>query len=111
MIKTTNAKIVEALIWVAILTLLVSRLIYNLVRMMAEAKGKEVVRFTHLRWSTIFSKTAGKHLTALLRYLNIKMDLMDFYSLYDCQAFDPHVNRQRFRGGMTGLTDDQWGSI
>ena len=97
MIKTTNAKIVEALIWVAILTLLVSRLIYNLVRTMAAAKGKEVVRFTHLRWSTIFSETAGKHLTALLHYLNIKMDLMDFYNLYDCQAFDPHVNRQRFR--------------
>jgi len=97
MIKTTNAKIVEALIWTAILTLLVSRQIYNLVCKMAEAKGKEVVRFTHLRWSTIFSETAGKHLTALLHYLNIKMDLMDFYSLYDCQAFDPHVNRQRFR--------------
>jgi putative transposase len=97
MIKTTNAKIVEALIWVAILTLLVSRLIYNLVRTMAEAKGKEVIRFTQLRWSTIFSETAEKHLTALLHYLNIKMDLMDFYSLYDCQAFDPHVHRQRFR--------------
>jgi len=97
MIKTTNAKIVEALIWTAILTLLVSRQIYNLVCKMAEARGKEVVRFTHLRWSTIFSETAGKHLTALLHYLNIKMDLMDFYSLYDCQAFDPHVNRQRFR--------------
>jgi len=97
MIKTTNAKIVEALIWVAILTLLVSRLIYNLVRRIAESKGREVVRFTHLRWSTIFSETAGKHLTALLHYLNIKMDLMNFYTLYDCQAFDPHVNRQRFR--------------
>lgn len=97
MIKTTNAKIVEALIWTAILTLLVSRQIYNLVRKMADAKGKEVIRFTHLRWSTIFSETAGKHLTALLHYLNIKMDLMDFYTLYDCQAFDPHVNRQRFR--------------
>ncbi|MEM4250109.1 MAG: IS4 family transposase [Candidatus Nitrosotenuis sp.] len=97
MIKTTNAKIVEALILVAILTLLVSRLIYNLVRQIAESKGREVVRFTHLRWSTIFSETAGKHLTALLHYLNIKMDLMDFYTLYDCQAFDPHVNRQRFR--------------
>lgn len=97
MIKTTNPKIVEALIWVAILTLLVSRLIYNLVRTMAEAEGREVVRFTHLRWSTIFSETAGKHLTALLHYLNIKMDLMDFYSLYNCQAFDPHLNRHRFR--------------
>jgi len=22
---------------------------------------------------------------------------MDFYTIYDNQAFDPHVNRQRFR--------------
>ncbi len=97
MIKTTNPQIIEALIWVAILTLLASRLIYNLVRRKAEAQGKEVIRFTHLRWSVIFSETAGKHLTALLRYLNIKMDMMDFYSLYDNQSFDPHANRRRFR--------------
>jgi IS4 transposase len=75
MIKTTNPQIIEALIWVAILTLLASRLIYNLVRRRAEAQGKEVIRFTHLRWSVIFSETAGKHLTALLRYLNIKSSL------------------------------------
>ena len=97
MIKTTNTMIVEALIWVAILTLLVSRLIYNLVRKSAKEKGKELIRFTHLRWSVIFSETAEKHLTALLHYLNIRMDLMDFYTIYDSQAFDPYVNRQRFR--------------
>lgn len=96
-IKTKNAMIVAALIWVAILTLLASRRIYHLVRRRAEAMGKAVVRFTHLRWSTVFSETADKHLHALLRYLDIKMELMDFYRLYDCQAFDPHVNRQRFR--------------
>ena len=82
---------------VAILTLLASRLIYTLVRRKAEAQGEEVIRFTHLRWSVIFSETADKHLTALLRYLNIKMDMMDFYSLYDNQSFDPHVNRRSFR--------------
>lgn len=96
-IKTKNAMVVAALIWVAILTLLASRRIYHLVRRRAEAMGKAVVRFTHLRWSTVFSETADKHLHALLRYLDIKMELMDFYRLYDCQAFDPHVNRQRFR--------------
>jgi len=97
MIKTSNEMIVEALIWVAILTLLVSRLIYNLVREMAQEKGKDMVRFTHLRWSVIFSENARDHLSALLRYLSIKMDLMDFYNIYDSQAFDPHANRQRFR--------------
>ena len=97
MIKTSNPQIIEALIWVAILTLMASRLIYNLVRERAESEGKDVVRFTHLRWSNIFSETAGKHLTTLLRYLNIKMDMMDYYTLYNNQAFDPHVNRYRFR--------------
>lgn len=97
MIKTTNAMIVAALIWVAILTLLASRQIYNLVRRRAEATGKAVIRFTHLRWSIIFSENADKHLHTLLQYLNINMELMDYYRLYDCQAFDPHVNRQRFR--------------
>lgn len=96
-IQTTNPKVIEALIWVAILTLLASRLIYNIVRKMGEAEGKEVVRFTHLRWSNIFSETAGKHLSSLLDYLNIKMGLMDYYDLYIGQAFDPHVNRRRFR--------------
>jgi len=42
MIKTTNAMIVEALIWVAILTLLVSRVIYNLFRRRSKGKGKTV---------------------------------------------------------------------
>lgn len=97
MIRTTNAMVVAALIWVAILTLLASRQIYNLIRRRAEATGKAVVRFTHLRWSTVFSENADNHLHALLRYLNIKMELIDFYRLYDCQAFDPHVKRQRFR--------------
>ena len=97
MIKTTNEVIVEALIWVAILTLLASRVIYNLVRRMSRGKGKDMVRFTHLRWSAIFSENARDHLSALLRYLNIKMDAMDFYNIYDNQAFDPHANRQRFR--------------
>ncbi|MDG6218687.1 MAG: IS4 family transposase, partial [Candidatus Thermoplasmatota archaeon] len=97
MIKTTNAMIVEALIWVAILTLLISRLIYTLVWERAKEKGRDMVRFTHLRWSVIFSEHASDHLSALLRYLDINMDLMDFYTMYDHQAFDPHANRQRFR--------------
>jgi putative transposase len=97
MIKTTNAMIVEALIWVAILTLLISRLIYTLVWGWAKEKGRDMVRFTHLRWSVIFSEHASDHLSALLRYLDINMDLMDFYTMYDHQAFDPHANRQRFR--------------
>lgn len=96
-IKTTNPKVIESLIWVAILTLLASRAIYNLFRRMAEAEGKDVIRFTQLRWSKVFSETAHRHLTTLIEYLNIEMDMMTFYKVYNSQALDPHVNRKRFR--------------
>jgi putative transposase len=97
-IKTTNPHIVAALIWVAILTLLVSRLINSLVRRMAEAHGKSIVRFTDQRWSTVFCETARDHLKALLSYLNIDMSAVDFYLIYESQVFDPHVNREKFTG-------------
>ncbi len=96
-IQNRNPEVVEALIWVAMLTLLTSRLIYNVVREMGEAQGKEAVRFTSLRWSNIFSENAKDLLSSLLDYLNVKMDLMDYYNLYTGQAFDPHVKRHRFR--------------
>ena len=96
-IKTTNPKIIESLIWVAILTLLASRAIYNLFRRLAVSEGKEPVRYTQLRWSKVFSETAHRHLTSLIKYLNIKMDIMDTYKVYNSQAVDPHVNSKRFR--------------
>jgi len=100
-IKTQNKMVVEALIWTAILTLLVSRIIYHVIRKRALDAGKDVARLTPLRWSTVFADNARDHLHVLLHYLGIGMDPYDFYLIYESQAFDPHVNRKRLR-------DDLW---
>lgn len=99
-IKTTNTKIIESLIWVAILTLLASRAIYNLFRRMALEEGKEPVRFTQMRWSRVFSEQASKMLTSVLKYIDIELDMMTTFSVFNSQALDPHVNRKRFREGL-----------
>jgi len=96
-VNTTNPQIVEAYIWIAILTLLVSRLIYNLVRREAEASGKKIVRYTQLRWSTIFCENASLQLTLVLAYCGFKNSIELIMEVYQSQALDPHVNRHRFR--------------
>ena len=69
--NTKKPHIIEAYIWISILTLFISRRIYNIVR--KHSPKEKMVRYTQLRWSTIFTENA------------------------DAQALDPHVNRHRFR--------------
>jgi len=98
-VNTKNTQIIEAFIWISILTLLVSRRIYSLVR---KYNPKDVgSRFTQLRWSTIFAENADKQLTLILRYYGIERTIMTVVNVYSSQALDPHVNRHRFR-------DDWW---
>jgi len=94
-LNTKNPQIIEALIWVAILTLLISRRIYTLVR--RRNAGKKLVRFTQLRWSIIFAENASDQLTAVLNYAGIQRDFNTLADVYNSQALDPHVNRGRFR--------------
>lgn len=91
-VDTTNPQIVEAFIWTAILTLLISRRIYNLVR---EASTKDMVRYTQLRWSKIFAENADVQLTLILAYYGIKRTFETVMNVYQSQALDPHVNRKR----------------
>jgi len=98
-VNTRNTQIVEAYIWIAILTLFVSRRIYSLIR---KYSPKEMVaRYTQLRWSTIFTENADKQLTLILRYCGIERTIETVMNVYSSQALDPHVNRYRFR-------DDWW---
>ncbi len=94
-VNTTNKNIVEAYIWIAMLTLLVSRRIYTIVRSNNEKEMK--LRYTQLRWSTIFSENANNQLRLMLKYCGIEMSLEMIMEVYSSQALDPHVNRQRFR--------------
>jgi len=94
-VNTTNPDIVEAYIWIAILTLLVSRRIYNIMRSLNPEKLR--VRYTQLRWSTIFSENASDQLKLILQYCGLELSLETFIDVYSSQALDPHVNRERFR--------------
>ena len=99
-VNTKNTQIIEAYIWISILTLFVSRRIYSLVR---KYNPKEISsRFTQLRWSTIFAENADKQLTLILRYYGIERTILTVMNVYSSQALDPHVNRERFR--------DEWWS-
>src|SRR5665648_25298 len=51
-LETKNMQVIEALIWTAMLTLIVSRRIYSLVRN-STAHPKKMARYTQLRWSKI----------------------------------------------------------
>jgi IS4 transposase len=98
MITTKSPYAIEALIWISILTLLVSRKVYSVVRKLnPDAK---MVRFTQLRWSAIFVENASRLLSAILDYLGIEQDFSTVLNVYSSEALDPHVNRERFREGL-----------
>ncbi len=94
-INTRNPQIIEAYIWISILTLLISRRIYNIVR--KYSPKEKIARYTQLRWSTIFIENASDQLTLILRYYGIERTFETVMNVYQSQALDPHVNRERFR--------------
>src|SRR4030043_451451 len=94
-INTKNPQIIEAYIWISILTLLISRRIYNIVR--KHSPKEKMVRYTQLRWSTIFTENASDQLTLILRYYGVDRTFETIMNVYQSQALDPHVNRERFR--------------
>jgi len=95
-LETKNVQVIEALIWTAILTLIVSRRIYSLVRN-SITHPEKMARHTQLRWSTIFAENASDLLTVILYICGIQRTFETIMSVYESQALDPHVNRQRFR--------------
>ena len=97
-IRTKSPYAIEALIWISILTLLISRKVYSVVRKLnPDAK---MVRFTQLRWSNIFVQNSSRLLSAIMDYLGIEQDFSTVLNVYSSKALDPHVNRERFREGL-----------
>ena len=94
-VNTKNSQIVEAYIWIAILTLFISRRIHSIVRRCSPKE--KIVRYTQLRWSKIFAENASEQLTNILRYCGIERTFETVMVVYESQALDPHVNRYRFR--------------
>ena len=95
-LETKNVQVIEALIWTALLTLIVSRRIYSLVRN-STTHPEKMARYTQLRWSTIFAENASDLLTVILHRCGIQRTFETIMSVYQSQALDPHVNRERFR--------------
>ena len=91
-LTTSNPHAVEALLWVGILTLIVSRRVYRLVY---SANLEKAPRYTHLRWATIFSEKSRELLGDILNYAGIDTEPMDIFELFQSQALDPNVNRKR----------------
>jgi putative transposase len=98
-VRTTNPNIVEALIWAALLTLVVSRRLHNLVRARAPAELRP--RYTQLRWANEFAEAGEAILQCLLVHLGLEKHAeaeryrMN-YRLTEA-ALDPNVKRHRFR--------------
>jgi putative transposase len=68
--RTENANVVEALIWAALLTLVASRRLYNLVR--ARAPPELRPRYTPMMWAIEFREGGSAVLGCLLAYLGIE---------------------------------------
>jgi putative transposase len=95
-LETKNVQIIEAFIWTAMLTLIISRRIYSLVKNSTD-HPKKMARYTQLRWSNIFAEKAADLLTLILHRCGIQRTFETTMSIYKSQALDPHVNRERFR--------------
>ena len=99
LVPTSNPMVIEALIWTAILTLLVSRRLYLLLRRL-NPKAK-MARFTQLRWANSFAENSSYLLSNIINYLGLKISSMTLIEISLCDALDPHANRTRF-------TDEWW---
>ena len=91
-LPTSNPEIVKALIWVGILTLLISRKVYMLV---CGNNLDKAVRYTHLRWATIFAEKSSRLMDRVLNYAGLNPDMLEFFQVCESQALDPNINRKR----------------
>jgi len=92
-INTRDPQIVEALIWIAILTLLVSRRVYN--HALRRSDPSKFVRYTKQRWSIVFAENAQELRNRVLMTAGVSWDFMDFDEIYNVQGLDPNINRER----------------
>jgi IS4 transposase len=84
--------VVEALVLVAMLTLVVSHRVLNQVRFLVPEKSD---RFTPLRWGETFYSSAPQLLNRVLDYAGIDVDSFTLMMFYMGEGIDPNVNRKR----------------
>jgi len=100
-VKSTSRHVVEALIWTALLTMLVSRRYYNFIRSITPKRDRP--RLTRLRWAKVFAEGAQITLHNILWYLGLARTPWEAGMLEQevkrSQALDPHINRKRMLNG------------
>lgn len=97
-IDTTNPQVVEALIWSSLLSLLISRRLFVIVR--SSAPPDKQPRFTTMRWTNAFLEDAPQLARLVLQAEGIEPGMMLSMEVYSSQALDPHVNRDRLGDGL-----------
>lgn len=97
-IETSNPQVVEALIWSSLLSLLISRRLFVIVR--ASAPLDKQPRFTTMRWTNTFLEDAPQLSRMVLRAEGIQPGMMLSMEVRASQAIDPHVNRERMGDGL-----------
>ena len=88
-VETTNVQVIEAFIWISILTMIVSREIYNIAIMINP--DRQIARLTQMRWCNVFVESSPDFLSDIIKTK---------FEVYGSQALDPHVNRERFRDNL-----------
>lgn len=100
-IPSASKQVVEALIWTAILTLLVSRRLYNYMR--SRARPSERPRYTRLRWATVFVRWAPRVMRWMAKHYGFAASWEELEALegrvLHSHALDPHVDRERLMQG------------
>ena len=91
-IPSMKPEVVEAFIWIGILTLLCSRRLFIMVR---SANPKKAKRFTHMRWANSFAEHAQRLLGAILDSNDLEYSIWTLMEIYESQAVDPNVKRER----------------
>lgn len=98
-LNTTNPNTVYGLIYTAILTLIVSRRLHNL--LLRSVPRELAPRYTPLLWSKVFTELGHSLQTAMLDHIGFEDGPPDAFTtlaaLYELQALDPNVKRHRLR--------------
>ncbi len=95
-IQSKKPPIVESLVWTAILTLMCSRRILQLVR---NANPERANRYTHLRWAKIFGKNAERLLDEVLEFMGLRQGVVKLFDIYSNHGCDPNIKRERLMEG------------
>jgi hypothetical protein len=98
---------VEALVLVAMLTLVVSHRVLNHMRMLAPEKS---ARFTPLRWGDVFYGGAIFLMARVLESIGVEGDPFMLYIYFMGEGVDPNVNRERLLSPWVQAASSQSGN-